>query len=360
MDKNEEEACSLNHVIDNCPESEQLNAIFQPRVKNDPYAPTYNPGNTFIDKALLDLGASVNLLPLSVYQALGLGELKNTNITLQLADHFVKTPKGIVEDVLIKIGDFVFPIDFVVLETKPVKNLKNQIPIILGRPFLATSNALINCKNGSMKLIFRNMSIDLNIFNVGNQPNELFEQPVGVNLINKVVSWSNLEDSAIESLLEEDVSREYESNRELHELYKNFTCDEMFEELNSICTNHETQLEDSYFDLKTVVKTSVGEPTIHDPIQSFSTLNQSLVVNNETHDVLIYSRKVHNQEFQVINLLKQYIEASNWSMDDVSNMSFILMHDLISLVVDNVDLMSEFHMCVDCVMKVVFARSGIG
>ncbi|XP_074342501.1 uncharacterized protein LOC141680078 [Apium graveolens] len=316
-------------------------------------------GNTFIDKALLDLGASVNLLPLSVYQALSLGELKNTSITLKLVDLSVKTPKGIVEDVLIKIGDFIFPVDFIVLEIEPFKNLKNQIPIISGRSFLATSNTLIKCRNGSMKLTFGNMSIYLNIFNVGNQPNELFEQPVGVNLINKVVSWSNLEDNAIESLLEDDVLREYESNRELHELYKNFTCDGMFEELNAIYFNHETQLEASYFDPKTVVKTSVGEPPTLDPIHSFSTLEQSLLVNNKTHHVVISSRKVHNQEFQVINLLKQHKEASNWSMNNVSAMSFILMHDLISLV-DNIVLMSEFHMCVDCVTKVVSPRSGIG
>ena len=88
---------------------------------------------TFIDKALLDLGASVNLLPLSVYQALGLGELKDTSITLQLADRSVKTPKGIIEFVLIKVGDFVFLIEFVVLKTEPVKTLKNKIPIILGK-----------------------------------------------------------------------------------------------------------------------------------------------------------------------------------------------------------------------------------
>ena len=84
-----------------------------------------------MDKALLDLGASVNLLPFSVYQALGLGDLKTTNMTLQLADRSIKMPKGIIEDVLIKIGDFIFPVDFVVLETQPVSNPKNQIPIIL-------------------------------------------------------------------------------------------------------------------------------------------------------------------------------------------------------------------------------------
>ncbi|XP_074323873.1 uncharacterized protein LOC141660789 [Apium graveolens] len=155
----------------------------------DPGYPTISCviGNTLIDKALLDLGASVNLLPLSVYQALGLGELKKTSVTLQFADCSVKTLTGIVEDVLIKIGDFVFPIDFVVLETEPVKNLKNQIPIILGRPFLATSNALINCRNGLMKLTFGNMTIDLNIFNLGKQPNELFDQPIDVNMIDELV-----------------------------------------------------------------------------------------------------------------------------------------------------------------------------
>ncbi|XP_074323872.1 uncharacterized protein LOC141660788 [Apium graveolens] len=155
----------------------------------DPGYPTISCviGNTLIDKALLDLGASVNLLPLSVYQALGLGELKKTSVTLQFADCSVKTLTGIVEDVLIKIGDFVFPIDFVVLETEPVKNLKNQIPIILGRPFLATSNALINCRNGLMKLTFGNMTIDLNIFNVGKQPNEPFDQPIDVNMIDELV-----------------------------------------------------------------------------------------------------------------------------------------------------------------------------
>ncbi|XP_074323506.1 uncharacterized protein LOC141660421 [Apium graveolens] len=128
----------------------------------DPGCPTISCviGNTFIDKALLDLGASVDLLPLYVYEALGLGEVKKTSVNLHFADHFVKTPMGIVEDVLINAGDFVFPIDFVILETEPVKNMKNQIPIILRRPFIATSNALINCRNGLMKLTFGNMEID--------------------------------------------------------------------------------------------------------------------------------------------------------------------------------------------------------
>ncbi|MDQ4222847.1 retropepsin-like aspartic protease, partial [Pseudomonas aeruginosa] len=113
---------------------------------------------------MLDLGASVNLLPYSVYQQLGLGELKPTKVTLQLADRSIKKPIGEIEDVLMKVGEFIFPVDFIVLETQPVNNPMNQIPLILGRTFLATSNALINCRNGPMKISFGNMTIDLNIF----------------------------------------------------------------------------------------------------------------------------------------------------------------------------------------------------
>lgn len=65
---------------------------------------------------------------------------------------------------LIKVGEFVFPVDFIVLESEPVKLLKNQIPFIFKRPFLATSNALINCKEWFNETHFRNMTLNLNIF----------------------------------------------------------------------------------------------------------------------------------------------------------------------------------------------------
>ena len=103
-----------------------------------------NIGGTCVENALMDLGASVNLLPYSVYKKLGLGELKPTTNTLSLADRSVKIPKGIVEDVLVKVEEFYYPVDFVVLDTKPVAEGTNHVPIILGRPFLATSNAIIN------------------------------------------------------------------------------------------------------------------------------------------------------------------------------------------------------------------------
>jgi hypothetical protein len=99
----------------------------------------------------------VNLLPYLVFQSLNLGELKPTFVTLLLVNRSVKLSRGIVEDVLVQVDKFIYPVDFVVLDTQPVKAC-NSIPVILGRPFLATFNALINCRNGLMKLSFGNMN----------------------------------------------------------------------------------------------------------------------------------------------------------------------------------------------------------
>ena len=81
----------------------------------------------------------------------------------------MKIPKGIVEDVLVKIDKFYYPVDFVVLDTEPVAEGTNLVPIILGRPFLATSNAIINFRNGVMQLTFSNMTLELNIFHLSNK-----------------------------------------------------------------------------------------------------------------------------------------------------------------------------------------------
>ena len=127
----------------------------------------------------------MNLIPYSVYKHLGLGELKPTNITLSLADRSVKIPKGVVEDVLVKIDKFYNPVDFVVLDTEPIASEPNHVPIILGRPFLATANAIINCRNGIMQLTFGNMTLDLNIFHLNNK-HELLENEN--HIIDEVVS----------------------------------------------------------------------------------------------------------------------------------------------------------------------------
>ncbi|RVW24469.1 Transposon Ty3-G Gag-Pol polyprotein [Vitis vinifera] len=136
-----------------------------------------------VEKALLDLGASVNLLPYSVYKQLGLGELKPTAITLSLADRSVKIPRD------------------------PTVKEANLVPIILGRPFLATSNAIINCRNGLMQLTFGNMTLDLNIFYMSKKqitPEEE-EGPEELCIIDTLVEEhcnQNMQDKLNESLVD--------------------------------------------------------------------------------------------------------------------------------------------------------------
>ena len=92
------------------------------------------------------------------------------------------------EDVLIQVEKFYYPIDFVMLDTEPVAVGANYVPIILGRPFLATSNAIINFRNGVMQLTFGNMTLELNIFHLGKkhlQPME--EDPEEVCIIDTIM-----------------------------------------------------------------------------------------------------------------------------------------------------------------------------
>ena len=126
------------------------------------------------------------MFPYSVYVELGLGELEPTNITIHLADRSVKIPRGIVKDVLVQVDKFYFPVDFVVLDTQPMVSQGTQFLVILGRPFLATANAIIHCRGGLMTLSFGNMTVNLNIFNVIKEIGD-DEDVYEVNMIESVV-----------------------------------------------------------------------------------------------------------------------------------------------------------------------------
>ncbi|XP_039140517.1 uncharacterized protein LOC120277734 [Dioscorea cayenensis subsp. rotundata] len=95
------------------------------------------------EKALANLEASINLMPYKIFQKLGLGEPKPTNMTLQLADRSTRRLRGIIEDVLVKVDKFIFLVDFIILDVDD----KVEVTLILGWPFLATSKALIDVKD---------------------------------------------------------------------------------------------------------------------------------------------------------------------------------------------------------------------
>ncbi|XP_061357603.1 uncharacterized protein LOC133301901 [Gastrolobium bilobum] len=103
-------------------------------------------GNINVGWALYDLGASINLMPLSVMKSLGISELKLTMVSLQLVDRSLRRPNGFFEGVLVKVDKFIFPANFVVLDMEE----EGDMPLLLGQPFLAITRAMIDVEQGKL------------------------------------------------------------------------------------------------------------------------------------------------------------------------------------------------------------------
>ena len=116
-------------------------------------------GEFEFQKALFDSGASINLMPLSVARKLNLGELTPTTVTLQMPDKTMVKPEGVIEDVLVKVGKFIFLVDFIILDMEE----DSQVPLMVGRPFLATGAALIDMQKGVLTLRVREEAADFNL-----------------------------------------------------------------------------------------------------------------------------------------------------------------------------------------------------
>ncbi|CAN6544141.1 unnamed protein product [Malus baccata var. baccata] len=110
-------------------------------------------GNTRFKSAMLDLGASINVMPYSVYASMNLGALKNDGVIIQLADRSNAYPKGVLEDVLVQVNHLVFPADFYVLEMDESDHAPS-LPILLGRPFMKTAQTKIDVAKGEVTMAF--------------------------------------------------------------------------------------------------------------------------------------------------------------------------------------------------------------
>ncbi|XP_061357987.1 uncharacterized protein LOC133302249 [Gastrolobium bilobum] len=133
--------------------TEECNAIIQkklPTKVKDPgsFSIPCTIGKVEVDNVLCDLGASINVMPLSMMKNLGITEVKPTRTIVQLADRSSKQAYGIIEDILVKVDKFIIPVDFVILDIEEVA----IISMIFGSPFLATSGALIDVLKGELNL----------------------------------------------------------------------------------------------------------------------------------------------------------------------------------------------------------------
>ncbi|XP_073120391.1 uncharacterized protein [Henckelia pumila] len=124
-------------------------------------------GDVQLDTAMIDLGASINVMSYSVYASLKLGPLNETAIVIQMADRSTICPRGVLEDVFVQVDKLVFPADFYVLD---MKNNDLKSPILLGRPFLKTSKSVIDVNNGTLTMDFDGEIVKFHIFDTQKIP----------------------------------------------------------------------------------------------------------------------------------------------------------------------------------------------
>ncbi|XP_068498132.1 uncharacterized protein [Phaseolus vulgaris] len=125
-------------------------------------------GNLTVRKALLDLAASINLMPLSILKKIGDVEVRPTIMTLQLADRSIKYSHGIVEDLLVKVDKVLFPVNFVVMDIEE----DAEVPLILGRPFMKTAKVRIDVDKGKLKVCVQDEEVSFNVFEAMKDSND--------------------------------------------------------------------------------------------------------------------------------------------------------------------------------------------
>ena len=114
----------------------------------------------FLDNALLDLGASVNIIPLAMLKKIGDLEIKPTKMQLRLAEKSIKYPYGVVEDILVKVDKFTFPVDYFIMDMKE----DEEVPLILGRPFMKTTRLIVDVEKGELQVTAQDDMVTFNLF----------------------------------------------------------------------------------------------------------------------------------------------------------------------------------------------------
>ncbi|XP_070020535.1 uncharacterized protein [Nicotiana sylvestris] len=174
-------------------------------------------GSVDFAKALCDLGASINLMPYSIFKTFGIGQPRPTSMRLQMADRSMKRPLGIIDDVLVWVDKFILPADFVILDY--------EVPIILGMPFLATGKELVDIEAGELTFRVGDEKVIFHVCKSMKQPNRTkvcsFVDLVIVVIVDDTSAMINVEDPIEAVLLNLDVNDDT-SRVELRPLWRCF------------------------------------------------------------------------------------------------------------------------------------------
>ncbi|XP_071928164.1 uncharacterized protein [Coffea arabica] len=275
-------------------------------------------GNVDFSKALCDLGASVSLIPLTVARQLGLHELKRTNITLQLADRSIRYPLGVLENVLIKVQKFIIPVDFVVLDMEE----DISMPIILGRPFLATAGTIIDVKNGKLKFQVGEEEVEFNLNEMEKYPS-FTDHAYSIGTIDKLtqeMSQFYLDLDPLEHCLmslgkQEDVCEEIEELAKYLDFQAPYKRGKLYESLGQgKGFSQPSEIEPPRLELK--------------PLPTH--LRYEFLGENSTLPVIVSADLDDEQCTKLLRVLRKRKKAIGWTISDIKGISpSICMHRIL-------------------------------
>ncbi|KAJ9567080.1 hypothetical protein OSB04_003046 [Centaurea solstitialis] len=273
--------------------SENVSAVFQKKLPPkciDPGVFTIpcKLGNVTINRAMLDLGASINVMPYSIFKILNVGSLQETGVIIQLADRSLVHPKGVLEDLLVQVNELVFPADFYVNDMEEDSHPKST-SILLGRPFLKTAKTKIDVHKGTLSMEFDSNVIHFNIYESMRFPSDVSSlcaidiiEPISQELL-ELTHFDALDTILSRSLDEARVTKlmkEIELGPEFHELAPKLELKTLSEHLKYVY---------------------LGE--------------------GENLPVIISSRLDTSEEKKLVSVLKRYKEAIGWTIADIKGLS---------------------------------------
>ncbi|CAN6554965.1 unnamed protein product [Malus baccata var. baccata] len=316
--------------------SENVLAVLQrklpPKCK-DPGSFTipYVIGNTRFESAMLDLGASINVMPYSIYASMNLGELKNDRVIIQLADRSNAYPKGVLEDVLVQVNHLVFPADFYVLEMED-SNHSPQLPILIGRPFMKIARTKIDVFKGTLAMEFDGEVIDFNISDAMRYPHDghsCFSIEVIDSLAHEFLD--DLSEDALEKTLTQSIGLKKEglALRHAHGNNKEHLAVPIQEELVEMVAALESNPRHigkspnliSIPILTNKLLLSVIQPPSLELKPLPSHLKYVFLGEQETLPVIISSSLIAQEEDKLVRVLQEYKTAIGWTLADIKGIS---------------------------------------
>src|ERR1051325_7151044 len=252
-------------------------------------------GDVYVGKGLIDLGSSINLIPLSIVKRLGEIELKSTKMTLQLADKSITRPHGVALDLLVKVDKFFFPVEFVVIKMEE----DVDAPLILGRPFMKTARMMIDIDDGLMKVRVQDEEICFNLF-------EAMKHPMDKKDCFKI----DVIEEATQEVNDEEDSRDIEECLEGMEISKEMHPWEEEEEVLKKDSKHEEP------------KLELKELPSH--------LKYVFLEEGGKKPVIISNTLSEKEEESLIEVLKSNKNAIGWVLSDLKGISpAYCMHNII-------------------------------